>query len=122
MMATTKVPPSERLTSSFKQLANASVDLDAAAGELRKVISDIEAALKTIKIGVSAWYTVAGHSDRGGEFWSRDLGYSRVGDDWCIALRRQWGAEWDDEGPHEEVWKFSDAPRWMCIEAVGKLP
>jgi hypothetical protein len=22
----------------------------------------------------------------------------------------------------EQVWPFNDAPRWMCVESVGKLP
>jgi len=26
------------------------------------------------------------------------------------------------EGDGEEVWRFNEAPRWMCIESAGKLP
>jgi prefoldin subunit 5 len=118
-----KVPPTERLTSSFKQLAVVSDELNSAADELGKTISTVEDALSTLKIGVSAWHKIAGGDDpRSGSYWRREIGYSKIGDNWCIAVRRVWGNEYDDEGPSDETWKFTDAPRWLCIEAVSKIP
>jgi hypothetical protein len=117
-----KVPPSERLAVSFRQLALASEELNSAAEDLNKTISTVESTLKTFKLGVSAWYVIAGHTDESGSFWNRAIGYSKVGREWGIALRRQWGNEFHEEGGGEEVWRFSEAPRWMCVEAAGKIP
>jgi hypothetical protein len=58
-----------------------------------------------------------------GEYWSRDIGYAKIGDTWGIALR-------DISGNHDvpeagytayEEWLFNDAPRWLRIEGVGKI-
>jgi hypothetical protein len=118
-----KAPPSERLALSFRQLATASEELSIAAKDLNKTISTVEAALGTLNLGVSAWHKVAVHTDReNGSFWNRDIGYSKVGREWGIFLRRQWGNEFDEESGGEEVWRFAEAPRWMCIEAAGKIP
>jgi hypothetical protein len=117
-----KIPPTERITSSFKQLAVASTDLNTAASQLGETISILDTALKTLNLGVSAWHQMAGNEDdETGSFWSRDIGYAKVGNQWGIAIRKTWGNEnYDHYG--EEVWLFNDAPRWMCIESIGKLP
>src|SRR5713226_3010988 len=121
-MSQEKIPAADRITSSFKQLAVASKDLNVAANELGKTISLLEDALKPLNLGVSAWVQIAGHEDDdGGSYWTRDIGYARVGHKWGIALRKTWGHNGYDQHD-EEVWLFNDAPRWMCIESIGKLP
>jgi hypothetical protein len=115
------VPPKDRLTSSFKKLAISSTHLQAASDELGKTVSVLDAALSNLNLGVSAWYQIAANEDQSGNYWSRDIGYAKVNKTWGIALRRTWGNEnYDDH--NEEVWLFEDAPRFMCIESVGKLP
>jgi hypothetical protein len=39
---------------------------------------------------------------------------------WHIALR-EWSREIGEE-PDQTIYKFSDAPPWMCLEAAGKIP
>jgi len=115
-------PAKERIASSFKQLAAVSTDLNSAAHELSKTISSLDEALKALNLGVSAWHQVAGNEDRqDGSYWSRDLGYARVRNKWGIAIRKTWGNYGYDDY-NEEEWLFADAPRWMCIESVDKLP
>jgi hypothetical protein len=114
-------PPSERIAASFKNLAACSSDLNSAGDELNEVISTVEARLRSIKPYVSAWHTIAESSDEDGSYWHRDIGYTKVSNTWGIALRTV-------EGHHSldydktEVWLFKDAPRWMQIESVGKIP
>src|SRR5207253_2475962 len=61
--------------------------------------------------------------DLNGNYWSRDIGYSKVGDVWGIALRETRGHY---SAPEEEdvigPWLFNDGPRWMRIEGIGKIP
>ncbi|PYU93221.1 MAG: hypothetical protein DMG25_09995 [Acidobacteria bacterium] len=115
-------PPKERIASSFKQLSVVSTDLNLAADEFSKTISTLDEALKSLKLGVSAWHKVAGHEDEQyGDFWTRDIGYAQVKGKWGIAIRKTWGNNFHDHY-EEEVWPFADAPRWMCIESIGRLP
>ena len=122
-MKVTKVPASERIASSFKQLSTASEQLNIVTSDFANTIAPVDAALGSLKLGVSAWHKVAGADDpRTGDFWHRDIGYSKFGNDWGIALRRVSGNEFADDGYHEEIWRFAGAPPWMCVEAAGKLP
>src|SRR5438128_1915892 len=115
-------PPKDRIASSFKQLASVSKDLNLAANELNKSISTLDEALDQLNLGVSAWHTIAGDEDeQDGSFWSRDIGYARIRSKWRIAIRKTWGNNLKDYYDSEE-WAFADAPRWMGIEAIGKLP
>jgi prefoldin subunit 5 len=115
-------PAKEKIASFYKELATASTDLNSAADELTKTVSTVEEALRRLNLGVSAWHTVAGgHPDDEGYYWARQIGYSEVGDDWCIALRKTWG-NYNFDDFNEETWAFAKAPKWMRIESVGRLP
>jgi hypothetical protein len=122
-MTEAKVPPTERIVSSFKQLAVATNECDAAAAELGENITTFDAALAKLRIPGSAWHEIASSGiDETGNYWSRDIGYSKFANEWGIALRRRWGNEYHDDSEREEVWRFNEAPRWMRIESAGKLP
>lgn len=122
-MALKMPPPSkERIASSFKELSTVSNELNQAADEFGGTISTLDKALKSLNLGVSAWHKFAGNEDgESGYYWSRDIGYAQVGNKWGIALRKTHGNYHLDDY-EEEVWLFADAPRWMCIEGIGKLP
>ncbi|MGI0079876.1 MAG: hypothetical protein ACRECH_09640 [Nitrososphaerales archaeon] len=118
----TQIPPKERIASSFKQLSAVSADLNLAADEFSKTISILDKALKSLNLGVSAWHQIAGNEDEQyGDFWRRDIGYAQVKGKWGIAIRKTWGNNYHDRYEEEE-WLFADAPRWMCIESIGRLP
>jgi hypothetical protein len=120
-MAEKKTPPGERIASSFKKLTTSSNDRKSASGEVASAISKLDSALNTLNPGVSAWHKIAGGEDENGNFWTRDIGYSKIGHKWGIALRMTSGNHgfgvYDEEG-----WLFNDAPPWMCVESVGKIP
>lgn len=121
-MAEKKIPPSERIAASFKELALVSPEVDSAAADLAKSISTLESYLRRLGIKVSAWHCIAGDdTDREGYYWSRDVGWSSIHNMWRIAIRKTSGNLNIDEH-NEEIWTFADAPRWMAIEAVSKLP
>jgi hypothetical protein len=117
-----KVPPTERIASSFKELKSLSPDLHAAARELSKSVSNFSDKLELLDLGVSAWANIAaGEDDDNGYYWSRSVGYTKLSHKWGIALRQSSGNRNDGEYD-ETVWKFSEAPHWMVIESVAKLP
>lgn len=120
-MTEEKILSSERIAASFKELALVSPLVEAAAADLAESISKLESYLRRIHIQVSAWHKIAGHDDEWGYYWTRDIGWTRIKNTWRIAIRKTEGSHQQDEH-EEEIWPFSDAPKWMCVEAVGQLP
>ena len=112
----------DRVRNSYKQLASASHSLNCASDGLKEAISVLDAALERLNLGIAAWVKLSGDEDEDGAWWSRDIGYTRIGDSWCIALRTQSGDYRWPERDSEQEWPFAQAPRWMRIEAVAKLP
>lgn len=109
----------ENVQQSLSTLATAAASLNVASDRLGVVVEGIEAELKKLNLGVSAWYTLARGSDTE-TTWTRGIGYTKVGGKWCIALR-----ETRDSPPAkytEQVWPFKDAPRWLRLDAVGHIP
>lgn len=117
-----KVPPSERINCSFKQLKSIAPDLHSAAKELSKTIDELNDALEPLNLGVTAWATIASGEDENNDYcWSRSIGYTQVDHKWGIALKQASGSNNFDD--HDEtVWAFGKAPRWMVIESIAKLP
>jgi len=112
--------PIEKVQTFYKQLSHAAVDLNAVSDELSKPIKVYEGALKKLNLGVAAWVDIS----RGGEdmeWWDRGVGYTRLKDGWGIALRTRSG-NYNHPDDLVELWAFNDAPRWLRIEGVGKLP
>lgn len=106
----------------YKDLSIAAVDLNAASDELGKCITALDAALKTLNLGISTWVRVKEHEDQNDNFWVLKLGYSRIAGTWGIAVRIVSGNErWPEESQAEE-WLFNNAPRAYRIEAIDKIP
>lgn len=121
-MPAVKPSPKDRIALSFNKLTAASDELNAAVTELTSKIRLLERYLERLNLGVSAWYTIASHRYEENDFrWSRDLGYTFHRNKWRIALRETWDSP--EDGEHgETTHTFDEAPRWMAIEAVSKLP
>ena len=118
---TPEVPSTERAQAHYKELSLAAANINTASDELGEAISALDATLKKLNLGISAWSKLAGSEHPDGEYWSRDVGYTKVGNKWGIALRTTSGNFNYGEGD-EEVWLFNEAPRWLRIEAVGSIP
>ncbi|MBI4443761.1 MAG: hypothetical protein HY649_10345 [Acidobacteria bacterium] len=119
---TPEVPPTEKVQTYYKQLSQAATNIKAASDELGKAISALDAALKKLNLGISAWVELSGNEDDWGDYWSRDIGYTKIGKQWGIALRTVSGNVTDPDHEDGETWLFNEAPRWIRIEAVGKIP
>ena len=128
-LASAKQPPkheaTERVEASYKQLSLAASNLNSASDELGKVIGVLDKAIKKLNLGLSAWVAVSGNdacAPDGCKWWSREIGYGKVEDKWGIALRESEGDHRFGDEDSSEVWLFNDAPRWMRVEAIGKIP
>jgi len=112
----------QRVQSSYKQLAVAATNLNAASDELGESISALDAALKKLALGIPAWLRIARDEDQYGNYWGRHIGYAKVGTKWGIALSKTSGNENYPEQASDEEWLFNDAPRSLRIEAIDKIP
>ncbi len=112
----------ERVQAAFRQLSIIATGLNSASDELGKTIAELDAALKQLNLGIAAWVQITGNSDEIGNYWNRTIGYSRIGNQWGIALRKASGNFNNEDRDEIEEWLFNDAPRWMRIEGIGKIP
>ena len=120
-MKENSAPLPERAQTAFRKLVVSAANLNSVSDELRQTITEIEAALRKLNVGLAAWVNISTSSGERGDSWSRDLGYTRYGKDWYVALRTTYSDVTEDDD-NEDQWPFNEAPRWMRVEAIGKLP
>jgi hypothetical protein len=114
----------ERVSFSIKQLSLVATDLNKASDELSQAIYAIDTVIQSLNIGVSTWIVIHNDDDMPeSEYFSRrDLGYSRVGSKWGISLRTVNGNYNRPDEESSDIWLFNDAPRWLRVEGVEKIP
>ena len=115
---------SEVVTSFYSELKTVAADLNAVSDELGKSISQIDAALKMLNLGITVWTTIRGGSGdpHKGDFsyWSDDIGYTKFSGRWGICLRHLAGDNSEDV-EDVEIWLFNDAPRALRLAAIDHL-
>ena len=123
MVSTGTSSPSERVANAFKTLVASAQSINDTSGELGKPIASLERALKRLNLGVACWTKISGESD-GLYFRNHDVGYaySRSHGSWCLAIRLIEGREGDPPPDYEQTWAFGEAPHYLRIRAVDKLP
>jgi hypothetical protein len=116
----------ERVSASYSRLFSVATDLNAVSDELGKSVSDIDSALKKLNLGISAWVEVragSGNLDRGDDsYWHEDIGYAKISGKWGISLRKVDGNYTDEDDERVESWLFNDAPRFIRLAAIDKIP
>ena len=117
-----KSTSAEKIQNTYKQLSAAAKDLNAASDGLADAMLMLDESLQRLNLGISAWVAVSGNEDEDGTWWSRGIGYARIGSKWGIALRSASGNYAVPDQDSEEKWLFNEAPRWMRLESVGKIP
>jgi len=123
-MTSNSDPLFERVTNSIQQLSVVASDLNKASDELGRAIVTIDRALQGLNLGVPTWVVIHGGEDPfdGTDYWRREVGYARVGKKWGVALRTRDGNFNSPDEESCEEWLFNDAPRWLRIEGVEKIP
>lgn len=118
-----QVPLNERVQTSFQILAEKATHLNQVSDELTKPIETLDAELKQLGLGISAWIII--HHDRSEYtdcWYSEELGYTKLNNRWGIALRTSSGDYNDPENDTCHEWHFADSPRSLRIKAVDHLP
>ena len=114
---------SESVTLSYLELSILAHDLNAISDELGTFVSEIDAALKKLNLGISVWVRVGGwHDPQTLDYFSETIGYAKVNGKWGIALRTQAGNENDPDQTTTEEWLFNEGPRKLRLAAVDKIP
>jgi len=111
-----------KIQNAFRALTAAADHLNAASDELGRPISELEALLKKLNLGVVVWAEMEGGQDESLEWWSREVGYAKVGGRWGISIRSISGNPARLNEDKEEAWLFNEAPRWMRVTAVEHIP
>lgn len=111
----------ERIESSYRKLSTVASELNFVSDELGKYVSEMDAALKKLNLGIEAWVFIRGQ-DTEEAFWSEHLGYRKILGKWGIALRTLSGVHGCEDDADVEVWPFNDAPRSLRLSAIGKIP
>jgi len=120
------VPPlvdsSTRITAAFEKLSASAKTINDVSGELAKPIAALEQALQRLDFGVACWTTITSGGNDSWDYWSHDVGYTSNRQGWFLAIRSVRGDERDPENEIQDIWPFNEAPRWLRIKAVDKLP
>ena len=122
-MSSAKEPLASRVETSFRKLSAVASDLNFSSDELGKSISELDAALKKLNLGIPAWVRIReGGSPEEGGYWSEELGYDKIGSTWGISIRMVSGQYGDPETETTEHWLFNDSPRSLRLSAIEHIP
>jgi hypothetical protein len=114
--------PVSRGQTSYQKLTAAAANLNALSDQLGKVIVELDAALKSLNLGITTWVPFS-TGDDGSEWASDDIGYAKVDGKWGIAIRSISGDYNYPEGIKTDgEWLFNDAPRVLRLGAIDKIP
>ena len=118
-----KVPLDERVHTSFQRLAEKATHLNQASDELTKPIETLDAELKKLGLGISAWITIQHNRSEESDCWyTEELGYTKLNNRWGVALRTSSGDYSYPPGDEWHEWHFADSPRSLRVKAVDHLP
>src|SRR5579872_4478823 len=104
-----------KFQSSFQELAAAAAELNQVSDQLTKSVGELDAAIASLKLGVSCWVNIYEAWDGR---WRHLLGYEKINGKWGLAIRIV------DEGQDriDNEWLFADSPRDLRVEAVDRIP
>jgi hypothetical protein len=114
------------VSASYLELTKAAEILNNTTDAFGEAVSQIDEALKKLNLGITVWVIVDEEPRLPGDLTYRveEIGYSKVGGKWGIALRTRTGDETfgDDEREAVEAWLFNEASRTLRMKAIEKLP
>jgi hypothetical protein len=112
----------DRVQASYLQLSAVASDLNAISDELGKSVSEIDAALKKLNLGISVWVEIRSWTDVDFDYYRESVGYAKVDGKWGIALGTVSGNHNYADQENVEQWLFNDGPRKLRLDAIEKLP
>jgi hypothetical protein len=114
---------SERTAAALEQLKPVAKEVSDAAEALAKPIIAVDAALSRLQIAFEAWVTYRHDTDDDEERYDNwDIGYTRIGKRWGLALRTEKGEFNQPDRAVIERWFFNESPLYLRHRAIDKLP
>ena len=113
-----------RLQDSYRQLPVVATSLNTESDKLNASVSRLDALLKKHPIGVSSWVSFSERSSfpNGHQYWSDDVGFTKINGKWGLAIRSVSGDVTDPDGEECTEWHFNESPRGLRVRAVSKFP
>ena len=113
-----------RVQLSFTKLSDTAARLNAATDQVGTLVADLDATLKYLNLGVSAWVTFLrlAADDEGMSFWHHRLGYTKLNGKWGLAINLYQENAFNDTTDRDETWFFNDAPRELRLKALDGIP
>jgi hypothetical protein len=122
-MGNVSEPLASTVQAAFSELANTASEVNLVSDELGKFIVEIEDGLKSLNLGVASWVEISKSvSADGDKRWVESLGFDKVHKNWCLALRNVCETDYLDEYLEHDLWPFNEAPRWLRIKGIDRLP
>ena len=113
---------SQRVQESFLRLSTTAANLNSVSDKLNASISNLEAALRKLGLGITSWVPFTSSTSQDGlSYWFEEIGYAKVNGRWALAIRTRSGHE-AAESDDIEIWPFNEAPRHLRVRAVKKIP
>ncbi len=112
-----------KIQTHFKALSEVAPSLNSASDKLTKTVALLDEALKRLNIGLTVWVDFRHRGDDDPNCYNVDqVGYTKVGGVWGLALRHIWGTESYEDFHEEGPWLFNDATREQRLLSVEKFP
>lgn len=121
-MSNESTAPSQRISAAFESLAQSAKAIHEASGKVASPVAALDRALQRLNTGVACWTKISNGDDGFGAYWSNDVGYARIGKEWGLAIRTVEGDESNPDREQTEEWLFNQAPHYLRIKAIEKLP
>src|ERR1700722_14127044 len=112
----------DRVKKLIEQFPSAASTLNCATDQLGKSVSRLDAILKKFSLGIPTWVTFNESTASAPSYDHEDLGYTKIGGRWGIAIRIVSGDLRAEEDEKVEQYSFNDAPRLLRVQAVTKIP
>lgn len=111
-----------KIQTNFKALSEVASSLNEVSDKLTKTVALLDESLKKLNIGLTVWVNFRYRGDDGPYYNADQIGYTKVGGAWGIALRHIWGDESIDDHNEDGPWLFNDGSRELRLNSVDKLP
>jgi hypothetical protein len=112
----------DRVKKSIERFPAAASSLNSATAQLGQSIGQLDAVLKKFSLGIPTWVSFNGSDDTIPSYYHEDLGYAKIGGRWGIAVRTVSGDVRAEEDDSVEQWLLPDAPRFLAVQAIEKVP
>ena len=114
--------PVSKIHSTFSELSETARSINAASDRLTIAIERLDAALKSLNLGITAWVACDKLAEKSNSPRC-DLGYDKVGyGAWGLCLRHVGSPTIKGFPDQLTVWYFNQAPRELRLRAVAHLP